>query len=106
MKIKMLLIGLFLVGFTFAVEAQTPTPKVTKRQVKQQARIGHGVKKGELTKGEVARLQKQQQRINKSKKHAKSDGKVTKKERAVLHKRQNAANRNIKRKKNNKVSRN
>lgn len=107
MKLRALIIALFLVGFAFSTQAQsTATPKVTKRQVKQQKRINQGVKSGELTKGETVVLQKQQKAIRKGKIHAKSDGKVTKTERARLHARQNKANRNIARKKNNNRSRN
>ena len=105
MKLRMLLLGLFFVGFTLATQAQRATPKVSKRQVNQQKRIGHGVKNGELTKGEAVRLQKQQGRIRQTKRNAKSDGVVTKKERVGIHARQNAASKNIAYKKNNKHSR-
>ena len=102
-----MLFSLFLVGFAFTTaQAQTATPKVTKRQVKQQKRIGKGVKSGELTKGEVVKLERQQRRVNRTKKRAKSDGVVTKKERAVIHTKQNRASKNIAVKKNNKRSRN
>lgn len=97
----MLFFGICLLGFAFTTQAQTATPKVTKRQVKQQKRIQHGVANGELTKGETVKLQKQQQRINRSKKRAKADGNVTKKEKAVIHTRQSAASGNIAKKKNN-----
>ena len=105
MKLRMLLLGLFLVGFTVASHAQKATPKVSKRQVNQQKRIGHGVKNGELTRGEAVKLQKQQGRIRQSKKNAKADGVVTKKERVGIHARQNAASKNIAYKKNNARSR-
>ena len=106
MKIKAILLSLVMIGGVYTIQAQTATPNVSKRQVKQQQRIGKGVRSGELTKGETVALQKQQKRINKSKKAAKADGKVSRRERAAIHKRQNAANRNIARKKNNRVSRN
>jgi hypothetical protein len=81
--------------------AQTATPKVTKRQHHQQQRIKQGVKSGELTKGEAARLEAQQGRIAVDKAKAKSDGVVTPKERAKLNREQNRASRNIYRKKHN-----
>ena len=62
--------------------AQTVTPKVTKRQAHQQQRIKQGVKSGELTKGETARLEAQQGKIAVDKAKAKSDGVVTPGERA------------------------
>ena len=110
MKTKVFLLSLFLIGFCFSLSAQSNvTPKVSKRQVNQQKRIHHGVKNGSLSKREAVGLQKQQRRINRSKKAAKSDGVVTKKERAVLHTRQNRASRNINQQKkdgNNRRGRN
>ncbi len=81
--------------------AQTVTPKVTKRQAHQQQRIKQGVKSGELTKGETARLEAQQGKIAVDKAKAKSDGVVTPGERAKLKREQNRANKNIYRKKHN-----
>ncbi len=101
MKIKTFLFSLFLIGFTVTLSAQTATPGVKKRQVRQGKRVKHGVKNGSLTKGEVYKIGKQQKRINRSKRAAKADGVVTKRERAGLHARQNAASRSIRRKKNN-----
>jgi len=81
--------------------AQTATPKTTKRQVHQQQRIKEGVKSGELTKGEAAKLEAQQRRIAVDKAKAKSDGVVTAKERAKLQREQDRASKNIARKKHN-----
>jgi len=108
MKIKFIILTCLLLGITatHTVNAQTKTPKVTQRQVRQQKRIGHGVKSGELTYRETKNLQKQQKRINMGKKSAKADGVVTRQERAVIHSRQQSANNNIRRKKNNKRDRN
>lgn len=106
MKIKLLLFGLFLIGFTFSTEAQTVTPKVTKRQVNQQKRIHQGVKSGELTRKEVVHLQKQQAHIQRTKKRVKADGVVTKRERAKLHRKQTRASKNVYRAKNNNRDRN
>ena len=106
MKIKIVFIGLFLLGFTFASTAQTKTPKVTDRQIHQQRRILKGAKNGELTKKEFKQLEKQQRSIHRTKKLAKADGKVTNKERALIHFRQNRASRNIAKKKHNKIDRN
>jgi hypothetical protein len=81
--------------------AQTATPKVTKRQIHQQQRIKEGVKSGELSKGEAAKLEAQQGKIAVDKAKAKSDGVVTAKERAKLHHEQNKASKNVYRKKHN-----
>lgn len=86
--------------------AQTATPNVKKRQVHQQERIHQGVKSGELTKGEAAKLEAQQGKIAVDKAKAKSDGVVTAKERAKLHREQDRASKNIYRKKHNAKERN
>jgi hypothetical protein len=106
MKIKSLMIGLFVFGIAFATNAQTGTPVVKDRQVNQQKRIVKGAANGELTKSEYKTLQKDQREINRAKKRAKKDGKVTKKEKARLHHKQNKASKNIARKKHNKLDRN
>ena len=82
--------------------AQDKTPVVDQRQQNQEKRIDQGVKSGELTKGEAAKLDVQQAKIQNDKVKAKSDGKVTKKERMKLKKEQNHASRTIARKKHNK----
>jgi hypothetical protein len=99
---KKLLIVVALVGLGLCVaSAQEATPKVTKRQMRQQERIANGVKSGELTPAETRRLEKQQQKIQRDKEKAKSDGVVTPQEREKLKREQNRASRNIYRKKHN-----
>lgn len=106
MKIKLLIIGMLLVGFNFTAQAQVTKKRIVKTQVKQQKRIKHGIKNGELTKGEVIRLQKQQANIQRTKRKAKLDGKVTRKEKTVIRTKQAKASRNIARKKHNRNDRN
>lgn len=107
MKKYIFLVALFSLGMVFSASAQnSKTPKASKRQVVQTKRIKQGVNSGELTRGEVAVLGKQQRSINRSKRRAKADGQVTRGERAQIHNRQNRANRNIVRKKNNQRDRN
>jgi hypothetical protein len=77
------------------------TPRITKRQINQQARIKQGVKSGELTKGETVRLEKEQAKIQRDKKAAKADGRVTPRERQKIRAEQNKASRDIKRLKHN-----
>jgi opacity protein-like surface antigen len=81
--------------------AQTATPKVTKRQANQQHRIKEGVKSGELTKGEAAKLEAREGKIAVDKAKAKSDGVVTPAERAKLRREQNRASKKIYEKKHN-----
>jgi hypothetical protein len=100
MKKAIVLCALLVLGSAFA-SAQTATPRVAKRQLKQQARIEQGVKSGELTAGETKRLEREQGKIQADKTKAKSDGVVTPAERAKLAREQNRANRKIYRLKHN-----
>jgi hypothetical protein len=100
MKSKVIVALFFMLGLASAMFAQTGTPGVktpgiNERQKDQQERIGQGVKSGELTAKETARLERQQHRIQRDKRQAKADGTVTKAERAEIRARQNNASRNI-----------
>ncbi|MCB0855787.1 MAG: hypothetical protein KDD63_26380 [Bacteroidetes bacterium] len=106
MKIKISILALFLAFATTGLMAQTATPKVTKTQVNQQKRIIHGAKNGELTKQEARQLERQQRRINRTKKVAKADGTVTPKEKMVINRRQKRASKNIYRQKHDRQDRN
>jgi hypothetical protein len=64
--------------------AQPATPGVDQRQANQERRIQQGVRSGELTRREAARLQRGQERVEKMEEHAKADGQVTPKEKARL----------------------
>lgn len=75
--------------------------KAGNRQIKQQKRIHQGVKSGELTRKETLRLEREQRRIQKTKKEVGKDGKLTPKERLRLEQQQNKANRDIYRLKHN-----
>ncbi|MBK7767371.1 MAG: hypothetical protein IPI44_15485 [Sulfuritalea sp.] len=57
------------------------TPGIDKRQANQQQRIDQGVKSGELTGKETARLEKGQAHVQTMEDKAKADGKLTPKER-------------------------
>jgi hypothetical protein len=100
MRKAIILCTLLLVGTAFVL-AQTATPRVTKRQVKQHTRIERGVKSGELTPGETKALERQQGKVAADKAKAKSDGVVTSKERARLTHEQNRASKTIYRLKHN-----
>ncbi|MFK8007084.1 MAG: hypothetical protein AB8H03_11955 [Saprospiraceae bacterium] len=104
MKIKLIIIGIFLVGFIFPTQAQTTKKNVVKTQVKQQERIKDGIKNGALTKGEIIRLQKQQASIQRTKRKAAVDGVVTRKEKAIIKTKQKKASKNITRKTHNNRS--
>lgn len=105
MQKKLLILGLVIFVMAGVAEAQTSTPKVTLRQVKQYHRIHQGIDSGELTKREAKSLKTQQANIRCHKKAVRADGVVTKKERARLDAHQDAASRNIWRKKHNVADR-
>ncbi len=77
-----------------------------KRQVRQKRRIYQGVKSGEITKKEFKHLQREQARVQKSKRRALSDGELTKKERLQIEYKQDKAGRHIYRAKHNDYDRN
>ncbi len=80
-----------------------PPPKVAQRQNNQKRRIKQGVKSGELTKGETRRLERQQTRIQKTKRtdRAENGGRLTPKDKTQLNRMQNRASRHIYRAKHN-----
>jgi hypothetical protein len=86
--------------------ANTANPgnsKVGQRQENQQDRIAQGVKSGQLTAGETAKLENQQKGINQQVKadRAANGGKLTTGEKQQVNKEQNAASKNIYNKKHN-----
>jgi hypothetical protein len=77
--------------------------EVGQRQENQQDRIAQGVKSGQLTAGETAKLEKQQQGINREVNGMREEngGKLSKGDKALVNKQQNQASRNIYNKKHN-----
>ena len=77
--------------------------KVGQRRENQQDRIAQGIKSGQLTPGETAKLEKQQQGINKqvASDRKANGGTLTASEKKQVNKEQNQASRNIYRKKHN-----
>ena len=77
--------------------------EVGQRQTNQQQRIAQGVKSGQLTAGETAKLENQQKNINQQVKadRAANGGKLTAGEKKQVNKEQNAASKNIYSKKHN-----
>ena len=92
-----------------AIFAQaTPTPgkhdyNINQRKENQQDRIAQGVKSGQLTPGETARLEHQEAGINKEERgmRAQDNGHLTNADRKVLHRQQNQESRRIYREKHN-----
>src|SRR5271157_42974 len=83
--------------------AQYGNNKVGQRRENQQDRIAQGVKSGQLTAGETAKLENQQKGINQQVKADRSanGSKLTTGEKQQVNKEQNAASKNIYNKKHN-----
>ena len=92
--------------------AQTTTPSnstpvkratINQRKENQQDRIGQGVKSGQLTAGETARLEHQEAGINKEERgmRAQDNGHLTAQDRKTLRTQQNQESRRIYRDKHN-----
>src|ERR1700704_4833980 len=77
--------------------------KVGQRRENQQARIAQGVKSGQLTPAETAKLEKQQRNIHKqvAADRKANGGTLTASEKKQINREQNQASRNIYRKKHN-----
>ena len=77
--------------------------KVGQRRENQQDRIAQGIKSGQMTAGEAARAEKQQQGINKqvAADRKANGGKLNASEKKQINKEQNAASKNVYRKKHN-----
>ena len=103
MKTKLMILVPVVVFVAFVVNAQTATPKVTKRQLNQQERISQGKKSGALTNKEAATLEMREAKVQHDKVVAKSDGVVTPAEKAKLNREENRTSRAIYRKKHNEV---
>jgi len=101
MKKTIIGIALFILGATSQnANAQlVHTPGIRHQQIKEQQRICHGLKNGELTRKEAVRLEMQQAKIRQTKRLAKADGVITPYERAVIKTEQARASRNIYRQK-------
>jgi predicted lipoprotein with Yx(FWY)xxD motif len=83
-------------------ETTPQTPRIDKREARQDQRVYQGVASGELTQKEAARLEKGDTRIANAEAKAKSDGQVTRKERARLTVMQKEQSQRIYRQKHDK----
>jgi hypothetical protein len=82
--------------------ALAPAGVVHRRQKRQHARIQQGIRSGEVTPEEAARLKAEEQKVQADREKAAADGKVTRKERRAIRQEQNRASRDIFRKKHNR----
>ena len=86
--------------------AQNTTPQIDQRQANQERRIEQGVRSGELTPRETARLERGQARIRQMERQALADGHVSRRERAAIDREQVKQNQLIAELKHNHRSRN
>jgi hypothetical protein len=82
--------------------AQTSTPRIGKRQDRQDQRIDKGAASGALTEKEERRLEKGQRRVQKMEDKAFADGKMTKKERRRIEHAQDRQSKKIYRQRHDK----
>jgi len=98
--------------FAIALAAQTAAPapqdkigqgKIAQRKENQQDRIAQGVKSGQLTAGETARLETKESRVNKETRtdRAADGGKLTSAEKKQVNNQQNRLSKDIYKDKHN-----
>ena len=100
----LILATVFTAGSVSLASAHSSTPRVDRRQVMQHARIHDGVRRGELTAGERARLRASQRHLRRLERRAISDGAITRHERRHLERAQDLQSRRIARLKHNRRS--
>jgi hypothetical protein len=84
--------------------AQTNTATTTQRDVNQQTRIESGLKSGQLSTGEAAKLEKEESHVDRLQTQALKDGKVTPEEQARLKAAQDKTSADIAAAKHNNVT--
>ncbi|HTR97002.1 MAG TPA: hypothetical protein VMH61_03790 [Candidatus Acidoferrales bacterium] len=101
-SVRLLILTMAIAMTTVSIaSAQDSTPRIDRREVRQHERIHQGVRSGELTPGEAARLRAGQRHINRMERRAKANGVVTPRERARITRAQDRQSRKIYRLKHN-----
>lgn len=98
---KKLLTVAVLAALSLPAFAQHTTPQIDQRQDRQERRIEQGVRSGELTPRETARLERGQARIRHMERKALADGRISRRERAAIDRAQDRQNQLIARLKHN-----
>ena len=78
---------------------------IRERQRREQARIREGVRSGQLTRREAARLEREEAQIRRETLRARADGRITPRERARIVHRENVVSRQIYRQKHDRQHR-
>jgi hypothetical protein len=104
-SLRVLCLTLMIAAFAATLaNAQTATPRIERREARQDARIHQGVRSGELTRGEAARLRAGQRHVDRMESRAKADGVVSLRERARIGRAQDIESRRIYRLKHNNIT--
>ncbi len=98
---------LLMSGLVFALIVGFAAPamwagEVKNREENQQDRVAQGVKSGQLTAGETARLEKGEAKIENNRQKALADGTMTRKEKRKLNHEENKESKKIYRAKHNR----
>ena len=99
--LTIIVLAAVMASFAGLAMAGTATPRIDRREARQQARIHQGARSGALTPRETARLEAGQAHVHHMEARAKADGHVTAGERARITHAQNRQSRAIYRKKHN-----
>ena len=78
-----------------AASAHPCSPRIDRREARQQFRIREGVRGGQLTPREAARLRMNERHIDRLERRAKADGALTMRERFRIHRALDRQNRRI-----------
>jgi hypothetical protein len=106
MRIPTPLAAALLGAATFSVAASPAEARINQRQGHQQQRIYHGIRTGQLTPREAARLERQQVRIARYEARSRADGPgLTRAERIRLERMQDGASRSIYRQRHDRQGR-
>jgi hypothetical protein len=102
MKLRTIAMAVALVALPALMNAQS-NKEINQRKVKQQDRIAQGVRSGQLTPGETAHLERQEQGINREERamRAQDNGHLTKADRKLVNRQQNVESKRIYRDKHN-----
>ena len=102
MNVKTLALVATLTLTAATLSAQT-SQEIKQRKENQQDRIAQGVKSGQLTPGETAKLEHQEAGINKEEKgmRAQDNGHLTKADKSLINKQQNQESKRIYKDKHN-----
>jgi Ni/Co efflux regulator RcnB len=102
---KRVLIAILGTALSAGTIATANAATINRREHHEQVRIRQGIKSGELSRKEAARLEKEQAKIRVDERFARKNG-VTPKERARLEKELNRASKDIHRQKHDNQNRN